>query len=70
MDKINIELEISKEVEHQVLDNHLELQAALRQAKEMYKKSCSQPASNENNVTKTINSIISDKENLNNENLI
>ena len=66
---LRLYLEIAEETKRLTMEG-LEFQAALRQAKEMYKKSCSQPASNENNVTKTINSIISDKENLNNENLV
>lgn len=38
MGKINIKLEIAKEVEKQVIDNGLELNAALREATEKYKE--------------------------------
>ena len=37
MAKINIRLEMAKEVEHKVIDKGLELNATLREAKEMYK---------------------------------
>ena len=66
---LRLYLEIAEETKRLTMEG-LEFKAALRQAKEMYKKSCSSPASIRNNDTKTINSIISDKENLNNENLI
>lgn len=38
MDKINIDLEIAKEVEYQVMVNNLDYSAALRLAKEMYRE--------------------------------
>jgi len=37
MVKINIELEIAKDVELKVIDKGIELRAVLREAKEMYK---------------------------------
>ncbi len=63
MDKININLEIVKEVEHKVIDKGLEFNAALREAKEMYKEKAhnltDQSKSYEH--TKTFNDIITQK---------
>lgn len=64
MDKININLEIAKEVEYQVMENNLELSAAIRKAKEIYKEKArnltDQSKSYEHN--KTFNDIITQKE--------
>lgn len=54
-----IELDMSKEVDL-LMREGLSYEAALRQVKEMYKKSYSQPASKRNNDTKTTDCIISD----------
>ena len=43
MVKVNIELEIAKDVELKVIDKGLELRAALREAKEMYKGKAPNP---------------------------
>ena len=67
MDKINIKLEIAKEVEHKVVDKGLELNADLREAKEIYKEKVQtltdQSIGNEH--TKTFNDIITQKEGVN-----
>lgn len=57
---LRLYLEIAEETKRLTMEG-LEFQAALRQAKEMYKKSCSQPASNENNNEKILNNILTDK---------
>lgn len=61
---LRLYLEIAEEAKRLTMEG-LEFQEALRQAKEMYKKSCSQPASNENNDNeKILNDILTDKESL------
>lgn len=60
-----IKLDMSKEVDL-LMREGLNYQAALRQVEEMYKKSYSQPASKRNNDTKTIDCIISDNEDIDN----
>lgn len=58
---LRLYLEIAEETKRLTMEG-LEFNAALRQAKEMYKKSCSQPASNENNDNeKILNDILTDK---------
>lgn len=58
---LRLYLEIAEEAKRLTMEG-LEFQEALRQAKEMYKKSCSQPASNENNDNeKILNDILTDK---------
>lgn len=67
---IRMYLEIAEETKRLTMEG-LEFQAALRKAKEMYKKeSCSLPGSIRNNDTKTTDCIISDKEGMNNRDLI
>ena len=66
---LRLYLEIAEETKRLTMEG-LEFPAALRKAKELYKKSCSQPASIRNNDTKTTDCIISDKENINNRDLI
>lgn len=63
MDKININLEIAKEVEYQVMENNLELSAAIRKAKEIYKEKALSLATKQGKEhKKTFNNIITQKE--------
>jgi hypothetical protein len=62
-------LEMAKEVVR-IYEEKKDYKEAYREVEEMYKKSCSLPASKRNNNTKTTDCIISDTENMNNRNLI
>ena len=56
MAKINIELEMAKEVER-IYRESKDYRTAYKKAVEMYKKSCSLPASIRNNDTKNNNQL-------------
>lgn len=63
---LRLYLEIAEEAKRLTMEG-LEFQEALRQAKEMYKKSCSSPASIRNNDNeKILNDILTDKVDLDN----
>ena len=63
---LRLYLDIAEETKRLTMEG-LEFPAALRKAKEMYKKErCSLPASKRNNDTKTTNYIITDKEYIDN----
>lgn len=63
MDKTNINLEIAKEVEYQVMEKNLEFSAAIRKAKEIYKEKALTLATKQGEEhNKTFNDIITQKE--------